>query len=102
MLPASHTAIGEDTDIKYINSLSRAFLFSGAQTILFNLWEVNAETGGSLQKEMFSVLKDTPEIGRSAALRQAIANLIQDKSRPWNPHPSTWGAYTVIGEASAV
>ncbi|MGH1352389.1 MAG: tetratricopeptide repeat protein [Methyloligellaceae bacterium] len=102
LLPAAHTAINVDTDIRYVNSLSRAFFFSGAQTLLFNMWEVNAETGGKLQREMFSVLKNSPEIGRSTALREAISNLLQDKSRPWNPHPSTWGAYVVIGEASAV
>ncbi len=101
LLPAAHKAADDETGDKYVMSLSRAFFFSGAQTVFANRWEVNAESGSKILKEIFKVQEDTPDIGRSDALKKAIENLIQDKSRPWNPHPSTWGAYMLIGEASA-
>ncbi len=103
VLPAPERVFGKEghTNIK-LNVLAQTFFFSGAQSILISHWPVNSAASSQILQEIFKLLEETPDLGRSAALSQAIMNLTQDKSRPWNSHPSTWGAFEIIGEGSAI
>ena len=100
LIPGSHKVLKDTKDITHIDRLARAFFFAGAQTLLVANWAVNSEASSQILKEVFTIVKDQDQ-GRAKALKEALTNLIQDKSRPWNCHPSTWGTFSIIGEGSA-
>ena len=101
LLPASHKLQQKEDNLSGIHNLARAFFFSGAQTLLITHWAVNAEASSKILKEIFNLYENDTDLSRAKCMREAISNIIQDKSRPWNCHPSTWGAFSIIGESSA-
>ena len=67
--------------------------------------EVDSDAAVKLITAAVAELAKSPGIGRSEAMRRAIAKLITDPSRPstWvsAAHPAVWAPFAVVGEGGA-
>ena len=104
-LSACETGLGEDMGGEGLISLSRAFLYAGAHSVLASLWKVRDDSTAHLMTRFYSHLK----AGRpkDEALRAAQLDLIQ-RSSPvgsgaggtrgeWS-HPYHWAGFVLIGD----
>jgi CHAT domain-containing protein/tetratricopeptide (TPR) repeat protein len=105
-LSACETGFGEDIGGEGLISLSRAFLYAGAHSVLASLWRVNDDSTADLMARFYTHLK----AGRSKdeALRAAQIDFIRRKSsssggqpgpRPgdWS-HPYHWAGFSIVGD----
>jgi hypothetical protein len=72
------------------------FFYSGARALLVSHWYVDSDATVTLITETFNALHTDPAIGRSEALRRAMAALIAGGGRA--AHPAAWAAFNVVGE----
>ncbi len=72
--------------------LARAFLFSGADSIVMSSWQVNEEHSEKLLLEMYKNLKDG---AKSEALRKAKLSLLHGQG---TSHPYYWGSFILVGD----
>jgi len=70
--------------------LKRAFILSGAKTLVMSLWSVPSRETVNLMTAFYALLSEgkTP----SEALRQAKLTLMKQK-----PHPFFWAAFVLTG-----
>jgi CHAT domain-containing protein/Tfp pilus assembly protein PilF len=73
-------------------SLSRAFLYAGASSLIASLWSVNDASTGFLMKELYRAL----EQGRTKA--EAL-QLAQARTRERYPEPYYWAAFVLTGDS---
>lgn len=102
ILSACNTAAGEKLGAEPFSGLARAFFYAGAKALLVSHWAVDSEATVKLITKSFEILKQNPKLGRAEALRQSMVNLMNDDTYSWNPHPSTWAPFVVVGEGAAV
>jgi CHAT domain-containing protein/tetratricopeptide (TPR) repeat protein len=69
----------------------RAFLSTGASSVLVSLWLVQDETTAALMGDWYKQMG--PGVGRAEALRMAQQNL-----REKYPHPYYWAPFVLIGQ----
>ncbi|MEL7123161.1 MAG: CHAT domain-containing protein, partial [Bacteroidota bacterium] len=97
ILSACHSANGKIYLSEGVQGMSKAFLLSGAHSILSSLW--NASEASSLQ--IIPTFLDNIKSGSSKdqALQQAKLNYLQN-TRPSQKHPSYWANFVLIGDIS--
>ena len=75
-------------------SLARAFLAAGAPTVVASLWKVDDRASAELFARFYERLRRGDDPAR--ALRFAQLRLLKSNNT-FLQHPSTWGAFEVIG-----
>ncbi len=91
-LSACQTGLGKLLAGEGVQSLSRAFFYAGARSVVVSLWNVNDAATAALMKEFYSHLtRGTP---RHEALR--LAKLSLRRSSQWN-HPHFWAPFVLTG-----
>ncbi len=80
-------------------SLTRAFLFAGAQSVLGTLWQIQDKATAKLMKYYYRNLSQ--EKGKSEALRAAKLAYI-DESSNVEAHPYYWSSFILVGNDSKI
>jgi CHAT domain-containing protein len=90
VLSACQTGVGDIQSGEGVFGLKRAFILSGAKTLVMSLWSVPSKETVDLMTAFYALLSDgkTP----AEALRQAKLNLMKQK-----PHPFFWAAFVLTG-----
>lgn len=91
-----------------LSSLSRAFLYAGAKSLLASNWRVGDEETAVLTVETIKADRAAPERGRALALKDAMQAVRTGKRvdgtdiSEWNPewvHPASWAPFIHISNA---
>ncbi|MDD3845605.1 MAG: CHAT domain-containing protein [Syntrophorhabdaceae bacterium] len=90
VLSACQTGVGDIQGGEGVFGLKRAFILSGAKTLVMSLWSVPSRETVDLMTTFYTLLSEgkTP----SQALRQSKLALMKQK-----PHPFFWGAFVLTG-----
>ena len=100
ILSACNTAGAQGEGAEALSGMARAFFYAGARALLVSNWEVESDAAVKLTTRAFAELKAHPEIGRSAAMRISMRELIEKGSLA-EAHPSQWAPFVVVGEGAA-
>ena len=92
-LSACDTGVGEVETGEGVYGLRRAFLLSGAETLLMSLWPVSDQVTRELMTEYYRILKKGE--GRAEALRQVKLSLLKRRDRQ---HPFYWASFIQSGQ----
>lgn len=90
-LSACETAVGDVRTGEGVFGLKRAFLLSGAKTLVMSLWSVPSTETTELMTEFYLLM--SRGLSKSQALREAKLKMMKHKS-----HPFYWGAFIMIGK----
>src|SRR4030095_14597255 len=72
--------------------LIRGLLYTGAQSLMLSLWDVNDHSTASLMESFYGF---TSNHNKAEALRSAMLEI-----RDHFPHPYYWAPFVLIGKAS--
>jgi CHAT domain-containing protein len=64
-------------------------------------WPVFDRRAAGLSASAMAIYRKAPQDGQAGALRKAMLGILADRSHPLNAHPSTWAAFSVVGEVLA-
>ncbi len=95
ILSACNTAAGNKPIAEALSGLAKAFFYAGARALLVSHWYVNSDATVKLITKSFEAQKKDPKLGRAAALRAAMLDLIKSKKYS---HPEYWAPFIVVGE----
>ncbi len=102
VLSACNTAGGDGTpDAEGLSGLTRAFLFSGARTIMVSHWPVRDDAAARLTTQTFGYLADTgggAPRRKAEALQHSMQLMLDDTSDPSLAHPAAWAPFVVVGD----
>jgi CHAT domain-containing protein len=91
-LSACETGFGQELGGEGLGSLTRAFLYAGAGSVVASLWSVADESTAELMTAFYRELRaGTP---KDEALRRAQAGLLRGRHR----HPFHWAAFQLHGD----
>jgi CHAT domain-containing protein len=90
VLSACETGLGEVRSGEGVFGLQRAFILSGAQTLVMSLWSVPSAETTELMSCFYRLLSQG--IPKAEALRQAKLALKEKKQNPF-----FWGAFVLVG-----
>lgn len=93
VLSSCETGIGKLIKGEGLLALSRGFLYSGANNIVFSLWKVFDKNTKDLMEEFYRNLLENKSYPES--LRQAKLKLINNKATAF---PVNWGAFILVGQ----
>lgn len=88
-LAPSRTSSGESSGLY---ELSRAFLFSGASSVILSMWQVNDDSTAKLFIEMY---RNLPDGSKADALRKAKLELLMNQG---TSHPYYWAPFILVGD----
>jgi len=91
VLSACETGVGEVQTGEGVFGLKRAFLLSGAKTLVMSLWSVPSRETTELMESFYE--KWSKGQTKAEALREAKLELMKE-----NPNPFFWGAFVMVGE----
>lgn len=94
VLSACETGFGKTVRGEGVLSLSRAFLFAGAPSVVTTLWEVNDFTSAALIELFYTNLAQG--MSKPEALRQAKLTFLS-KTDEISGHPTYWASFITIG-----
>jgi len=80
--------------------LAQSFFQSGASAVLHSHWPVFDRHAGAIATGALAKFRKAPQEGQAAALRKAMLQSLSDRSHPLKAHPSTWAAFSLIGESA--
>lgn len=89
-LSACETGLGDVRAGEGVFGLKRAFLLSGARTVVMSLWSVPSLETTALMTDFYTLMSQGNSKGQ--ALRQARLNMLAKKR-----HPFYWGAFIMVG-----
>ena len=89
---------GELGDDNGLASLSTAFFYAGARSLLVSHWSTEQSATTALMVKLFAELKKTPEQGITAALRQAAHDMRDHDKNLFHAHPMFWAPFVAIGQ----
>ena len=84
---------GTATDI-----LAEAFFRAGAASVMHTHWNVFDRHAARIASAAIRNYRSIPADGQAAALRKAMLASLADREHPANAHPSSWAAFSVVGE----
>ena len=90
VLSACQTGIGDIQSGEGVFGLKRAFILSGAKTLVMSLWSVPSKETVELMTSFYTLLSEGKT--KAEALRQAKLTLMKK-----NPNPFFWGAFVMTG-----
>jgi CHAT domain-containing protein len=97
VLSSCNTGIGQQHSGEGILSLARGFVYSGSQSVLMSLWEVEDRSGAEIVKNFYGELKKGET--KSEALRKARIKYLKN-SDMLTAHPYYWSALAIYGNDS--
>lgn len=80
-----------------IISLARGFIFSGSQSVVMSMWEIEDKSGTDIVEMFYKYLKEG--YTKSAALKKARMNFLKDADL-LRAHPYFWSTLVVYGDNS--
>jgi hypothetical protein len=98
VLSACQTQLGQLSAGDEVVGLTRAFMFAGAPTVVASLWSVDDAATALLMERFYGHLQTG--LGKSAALRQAQLDLLQDAI--YRDDPYYWAAFVLSGDGGQV
>ncbi|MCB0841374.1 MAG: CHAT domain-containing protein, partial [Bacteroidetes bacterium] len=99
VLSACETALGELKRGEGIMSLSRAFTYAGARSVITTLWSVDDEATADLMSRFYGYLTEGER--KDEALRQARLDYIDEHDNRFS-HPFFWAAAVPMGNMEAI
>lgn len=93
------SSFGEMKQGEGLFSLTRAFLYAGAKSVLGTLWQIRDEATSKLMKYYYGSLSQNK--GKSEALRSAKLTYI-DESSNIESHPYYWSSFILVGNDSMI
>lgn len=90
-LSACESGLGKLSLGDEIVGMNRAFLFSGASTVVSALWRISDVASGVTMKRFYRYLAEGDD--KAEAMRKA-----QILVRKYHPHPAYWSSFRVIGD----
>jgi hypothetical protein len=100
VLSACNTPAGSAVNAEALSGLARAFFYAGARALLVSHWQVNSDAAVKLTTGAFTALQANPQIGRAAALQQAMTAMVKS-GNDTEVHPSNWAPFILVGEGGA-
>ncbi|MBI3813583.1 MAG: CHAT domain-containing protein, partial [Nitrospinae bacterium] len=91
VLSACETGVGDVKNGEGVFGLKRAFILSGAKTLVMSLWSVPSAETTEIMTEFYTLMSEGKS--KSDALRQAKLNMMKKK-----PNPFYWGAFVMTGK----
>jgi CHAT domain-containing protein len=81
----------DDTSGNWLEGLSRAFLFAGADSVVLGMWHTNDEISSGMFAEFYRGLRSG---SKAEALRQAKLSLMRNSK---TSHPYYWAPFVLTG-----
>jgi CHAT domain-containing protein len=100
VLNGCHSGQGEALPGVGLMGLTRAWIGSGARSVLATRWDIPDEAGAQMMVEFYRALRAWPQRGPAFALQQAQSGLLRSRvsgNAPAGNTPDVWGAYFVLG-----
>jgi CHAT domain-containing protein/Tfp pilus assembly protein PilF len=94
-LSACRTALGQRIRGEGINSLARAFLYAGTNSVLVSLWDVSDKSTAALMKRIYANVSEN-DANKAVALTKAKLKMIEDGTYS---HPYYWAPFVLIGRS---
>ncbi len=94
ILSSCNTGSGALHSGEGILSLARGFIYSGCESVVMSLWEINDMSGSDLIENFYRSLKKGTS--KSSSLRKARLNYIKD-SDMLKSHPYFWSSLVIYG-----
>ncbi|HAK89120.1 MAG TPA: hypothetical protein DCP24_08695, partial [Nitrospiraceae bacterium] len=91
VLSACETGVGDVKNGEGVFGLKRAFILSGAKTLVMSLWSVPSAETTELMTDFYTLMSTGKS--KADALRQAKLNMMKKKSNPFY-----WGAFVMTGK----
>lgn len=99
VLNACNSSLGEIKSGEGVFSLARGFFYSGANSVVSSLWNVNDKSNAAITTSFYKYLKDGKT--KSASLRQAKLDYLNSHSLS-EASPYYWSTLILIGDNSAI
>jgi len=96
VLSACQTGLGQFIRGEGIESLSRAFFFAGASSVLMSLWTINDQVSSQFMERFYFHLKSGETVAE--ALRKVKLEMIDSKVVS---HPYYWATFILSGDGSS-
>ena len=91
VLSACETGVGDVKNGEGVFGLKRAFILSGAKTLVMSLWSVPSAETTEIMTEFYTLISEGKS--KSDALRQAKLDMMKKKKNPFY-----WGAFVLTGK----
>ncbi|SPU54497.1 CHAT domain [Brevundimonas vesicularis] len=98
ILSACDTA-QDDPQALGVNSLSRAFFYAGARSLLVSNWRIRDDVAERLSVRTVT-LAQRHRAAVADALQRASLEMMNDRSDPSFAHPTQWAAFSVLGDGA--
>jgi CHAT domain-containing protein len=95
ILSACQTGLGAIEKAEGVLGLTRIFFYTGANSVLSTLWNINDRPTSILMKSFYGHL--SRGLSKGSALREAKLEMMRSASS----HPYFWAGYIISGEASS-
>ncbi len=95
-LSACQTGLGKLQKGEGIVGLTRAFMYSGAPSVVVSLWNINDRSTAQFMKDFYTFLHDRKL--PATALRLAKINMLHS-SRKLYRHPYFWAPFIIFGDS---
>lgn len=99
VLSSCNTGMGQLHSGEGILSLARGFIYSGSQSVILSLWEVEDHSDAEIVKSFYKELKKGET--KSEALRKARLKFLKN-SDMLDSHPYFWSALAIYGNDAPV
>jgi len=97
VLSACNTAAADGTPgAEGLSGLGKAFFHAGSQRLLVTHWEVLSEATVTMTINLFTFLKEQPQLSVAAAHRLATLKLMNNKNKNY-AHPMFWAPFMIVG-----
>ncbi len=93
VLSACETGIGDIQSGEGVFGLKRAFILSGAKTVVMSLWSVPSAETTEIMKDFYSLMAEGES--KADALREAKLKMMKKKENPFY-----WAAFIMLGKPS--
>ncbi|MEL6810849.1 MAG: CHAT domain-containing protein [Bacteroidota bacterium] len=98
VLSACNTSLGKIAQGEGVLSLARGFFYSGANSVVSSLWNVNDGSTSDIMEEFYVALEEGET--KSASLRRAKLNYLSAHSLS-DASPYYWASFVLIGDAGS-
>jgi CHAT domain-containing protein len=99
VLSSCNTGCGKMHSGEGIMSLARGFIYSGSESVVMSLWEVNDKSGTDIMEMFYRYLKGGRK--KSDALRKARIEFLKNANQ-LQSHPYFWSTLIVYGNNNAL
>lgn len=99
VLSSCDTSLGEIATGEGVMSLARGFFYSGSNSVVASLWNVNDKSTSFLMKDFYKNLKNRES--KSKALRTAKLNYIDSHSLS-ETSPYYWSSFILLGDTDVI